>query len=98
MLDLPAAVEWVYGWAYSPDDEALQGLDSATLERVARNYRPAEAELLERTAGQAFRFEGPSGPLFLESALWRFSGALGMGESPFQAGQVAWDVSEQAAA
>ena len=92
VLDTVAAVEWVYGLS-SPDDEALEGLDSATLARVARDYQPAEAELLERTIGQPFRLEGPNGALFIASALWDFSGGreLGDGESP------AWDGLEAVA-
>ena len=87
VLDLPGAVEWVFG-VFTPDDEDLiKAFDSATLERLARDYYPAEAELLECTAGQPFRLEGPSGPLFIASALWDFSGGreLEAGEMP------AWD-------
>ncbi len=89
VLDLPAAVEWVYG-LLSPDDEDLREFDSTTLERLARDYRPAEAELLERTKGQPFRLEGPDGPLFIASALWRFSGGreLEAGEMPAWDGQL----------
>ena len=89
VLDLPAEVEWVYG-IQDPSDEVLQGLDRATLDHLARDYYPAEAELLERTAGQPFRLERPDGPLFIASALWEFSGGreIEVGESPAWDGQL----------
>ena len=71
LMDVPHAVEWVFGFS-NPDDPELENCDSATLEWLARQYRPAEAELLERTKGQPFRLETPEGPFFLAMTLWRF--------------------------
>jgi hypothetical protein len=74
VLDIPAAVEWVFGLANPDAPHIREGCDSATLARAAREYHRAEAEILEHTAGQPFRLDTPDGPLFLAKALDRYAG------------------------
>ena len=93
VLNLPAAVEAVFG-IHDPRDEALKGLDSWKLDRLATDYFRAEAELLERTEGQPFRLERLRGPLFIESELWRFSGG---GVDAYNSESVSWEPLEAAA-
>ena len=74
VLDVPHAVEWLFGLPCPTDPDIVEHCDSTTLERVAREYRPAVAELLERTRGARCRLDTPSGALFLGAELIRFSG------------------------
>ena len=89
VLDVPAAVEWVYGLS-SPNDS----MSSTVLVRVARDYRRAEADLLEHTRGQPFRLETHDGPLFVGWPLFEFAGGRDLedGEMP------TWDGGVEAAA
>ena len=52
--------------------------DEAVWKRGGRALREAMAEVDERTKGQAFRLDGPDGPLFLDLPLWRFAGKSGL--------------------
>ena len=74
VLTTPQAVEWLFGLPCPSDPDIVEYCDSTTLERIAREYRPAAAELLERTKAADCRLETPDGPLFLGMALLHFSG------------------------
>jgi len=71
VLTTAEAVEFVFGLPSPHDPDILEHFDSTTLERVSRDYRPAEAELLERTRDADCRLDTPQGPLFLAEALCR---------------------------
>jgi len=83
VLDVAQSIEWLYGLPCPHDPDILEFCDSTIFERVAREYRRAEAELLERICGAACWLDTLDGPLFLGEALYRLSGGqdVSRGES-----------------